>query len=160
MGPCKWERVLIDESAPAHPFGRRSGSAFGPRKSAKRPPISHILGGSKGWTSLKFLALALVGEEGLHSLARKKPGVQISSPPLSKSPRVEMWAPATVLVSAARRRDGLRRTRGRGARPGGGRRPPVPPSGTRMTSSTAFGRGNRSSACWKRSPRKLGLNRQ
>jgi hypothetical protein len=42
---------------------------------------------------------------------------------------VEMRPPAAVLLSAARRRDRRRRTRGRGARPGGGRRPPAPPRG-------------------------------
>ena len=39
----------------------------------------------KGLKLLRFGAFALVGEVGLHSLARKKPGVQISSPPPSNS---------------------------------------------------------------------------
>ena len=61
------------------------GPTFDPRKGAKRSPTPRILGGSKGLKPLRFRAFALVGVEGLHSLARKKPGVQIPSPPPAKT---------------------------------------------------------------------------
>jgi hypothetical protein len=83
---CEWTAATatsailscrVPGSASAQPLGPRSWSAIGPRKGAKRSPTPRILGGSEGLQLLRFRPFALVGEEGLHSLTRKRPLVQV-----------------------------------------------------------------------------------